>query len=351
MKPRFSKERCTSGRVVLGAFVAFLFLFEAESQANQPCITNLAPGQGGVSLSTFKNHSAKLGAEGGPLECAANGKEKEAAALKKYLKGLFVIGMLGYNNEKPPFNYMGSLQRFVDSNGGKFIPMHTHSDATVNADAKYACARFRNMAGKRVVLIGHSKGGATALYMHGVRFKGQFVGCPELMDKFDAVILVNAVIQGTEAADIAVESSSVNRALAKKIMEYELVATMVGSAAGGASLTTKASQARLADLKGKVNRNKVVCVRSTASAQELGDRMFDPKEAAQVFKGKPNDGLVSRDGQYSEEFCGHEISISGAHHKALIERDSAEPSVSNDAREAFAAFLLNKARAMAEGGR
>ena len=317
------------------------FLFIAMAEAKQPCITNLPPSHNVVSLATFKGHSAKLGGASGQPECAAKGKEKEAEALKKYMKGLFVIGMPGYNNEKPPFDYMGSLQRFVDSHGGKFIPVRTHSDAIIDSDARDICGKFRNMAGQRVVLIGHSKGGATALYM--------FNFCPQLMSQFDAIFLVQAVIQGTPVADVPVEGSAINRALAEKIMKYESVAKMVGTASGGASMTTRASQARLANLKGKVDRKKVVCVRSSASTAELGERMFDLRETTKVFGGTPNDGLVAYEGQFDRYACGHEISMSGVHHKALIERDGADPSVSNDAREAFAAFLLNKARSMSDG--
>jgi len=145
--------------MVLGAFLAFLFLFETESMANKPCITNLAPGQSGLTMESFRGHSGNLGGRSDQLGCAANGKEREAKALKEYLKGLFVIGMPGYNNENPPHNYMASLERFVKKNGGTFVPMATHSDRIIDVDAKYKCGLFRNVAGKRVVMIGHSKGG------------------------------------------------------------------------------------------------------------------------------------------------------------------------------------------------
>lgn len=252
------------------------------------------------------------------------------------MKGLFVIGVPGYNNEKPPFDYMASLQRFVDSNGGKFFPVRTMSDLPVNFDAERMCGNFRNVQGQRVVMIGHSKGGATALYM--------FAKCPALMNQMEAVFLVNAVVQGTAAADIAVEGGAATRALAEKILKYESLAKMVGTASGGASLTTRASQARLNEVAGKVNLGKTVCVVSSASAAELGDRMFDLKETTKVFGDTPNDGLVALAGQTDPRACGHNIKMTGVHHKALIERDGAEPSVSNEAREAFAAFLLNKAR-------
>lgn len=304
-------------------------LFAAEAYA-RPCITNLDPRKGGISLETFRSHSANLS------ECEAKGKEKEVEALRKYLKGLFVIGVPGYNNEKPPFDYMASLQRFVDGNGGKFLPVRTQSDLPVNFDAERMCGNFRNVQGKRVVMIGHSKGGATALYM--------FAKCPALMNQMEAVFLVNAVVQGTAAADIAVEGNAATQELAKKLLQYKTLAKMVGTASGGASLTTRASQARLTEVAGKVNLGKTVCVVSRASAAELGDRMFDLKEAARAFGNTPNDGLVAEAGQTDPRACGHNIRMTGVHHKALIERDGAEPGVPNEAREAFAAFLLNTAR-------
>lgn len=325
-------------RIAILTVLALPFFLTEVAEAKQPCITNLAPGQSGLTMQHFRSHSAKLGGNSDQLGCAANGKEREAKALKEYLKGLIVIGMPGYNNEKPPFDYMGSLERFVNEHGGKFVPMRTHSDRIIDLDAKKKCGQFRNMAGKRVVLIGHSKGGATALYM--------WAECPELMNQFEAVILVQAVVQGTAAADIAVNANAATRALAEKIMKYESIATMVGTASGGASMTTEASQNRLKKLQGKVNRGKVVCVRSRASTAELGGRMFDLQETTKVFGNTPNDGLVAFEGQYSSQYCGHDIQLNGVHHKALIERDSVEPS-DNDAREAFAAFLLNKVRAMA----
>jgi|GEM_PF-3700103 len=165
------------------------------------------------------------------------------------------------------------------------------------------------------------------------------------MNQFEAVILVQAVVQGTKAADIAVGTNAATKKLAEWIMKYEALATMVGPASGGASMTTDAAKERLRNLQGKVNPSKVVCVRSRASGDQLNSRMIDLKETVKVFGDTPNDGLVEFENQFSSQVCGHDIQLNGVHHKALIERDSVDPN-DNDAREAFAAFLLNKARAI-----
>lgn len=323
------------------ALLSSLFLMAPAAFGKQPCISNLAPGQSGVTMQTFRGHSAKLGGVSGQPECATNGKDKELKALKAYLKDLNVIGMPGFNNENPPHNYMASLKRFVEANGGHFAPIATHSDRIIEVDAKKKCGQFRIGNGQKVVLIGHSKGGATALYM--------WKECPDLMNRLDAVILVQSVIQGTNAADLAVNANGATKQAAEWIHKYELLATAVGPIAGGASMTTDAARRRLDDLakekkKGRgVNKNKVICVRGKASGEQLDARHFNSFYTQKVFGSVENDGLVEFENQHSGEVCGLDVQMNGVHHKALIERDSVNPA-DNDAREAFAAFLLNTAR-------
>lgn len=306
-------------------------------------------------------------------ECESDGSS-EFRDLKEYMKGKRVIGVLGFNNEDGDQNYMDTFGGTVTALGGKFKKIGTDSAASILKDvmdrktspiakkpAPNLCDKLKveikdaKAKGEKVILVGHSKGGASVQHL--------FLHCPSVAKEVEAVVPVQAVYGGSRLADRATATTAQEKipgplpAGAKAAIAGTAVKYMPGRSelAGGYSLSTKEMRALSDGLANAVDKNgqpyaqpdKTFCVTSYADAGVMPESLrADAEWLAKGTDGKPilNDGMVDLSAQHDPRLCRQALCVAGAHHTSLIERDSADPKVDRSCREGFALRILNAAR-------
>lgn len=320
-----------------------LLLIALPAQARE-CVLNFSGPE--ISLQRFRGSTAS--------EEACRG-HRDYQAFRDFVKSARVVFLTGYKNEthKDYAGQFGEAIRELSGGAGSFARVDTDSRAAVEPDTLHSiCPAVRARLGGSAssIIFGHSKGGASALYLTRA--------CPDVARAAKAIVSINGVIGGSGVADASVEALNGGHELAYVLDKLKSIVNAtyvlkpyIGDQVAGVSLTSRSSALRLEALRNRhVSTANVFCVTSEASSLEL--QSIDPSPAGQkaaeflrdrmkrVFGGARNDGLMALDKQWDPRLCPARLHVPGANHMALVEADSSPVSADAETKKAFAAYLL-----------
>jgi|GEM_PF-4557480 len=325
---------------------AFLFLFTVspDASANKRCVLDLQ----GASISLQQFQQSSISEEA----CKSH---RDYPEFKKFVQNSQVFFITGYMNETHR-DYAGQFSAALHSlSGGRgnFVRIDTDSRAAVAPDTVSSiCPKIRSrLAGAaNKIIFGHSKGGASALYM--------MRGCPDVTRAARAIVSVNGVVGGSGVADASVAAVNGGKVLEvvldglKSVVNATYVLKpYIGQNIAGLSLTTRSSTVRLDGLRNSlVKPGNAFCVTSSAADFEINS--IDPSPAGQtaakflrdrmkkIFGSEANDGLVAQSKQSDAQLCPQKLHVPGANHMSLIEADNSPVSADSVTKQAFAGYLL-----------
>ena len=287
--------------------------------------------------------------------------------VRNFAKDAVVIYLPGLDNEDDPDSVPHGFRDTLKRLGAQFIQIRTDSAKSIESDLKKRMCglvgatlanKQKQFGNKKVIIVGHSKGGATAILLNKY--------CPQVLKNVDAVVSIQGVVQGSRFAQNEIDK------IKKSVPGGDLAVGLVangfdGKGDGIRDFTASANLTRdvLAETnKGLVtNRNKTFCY--TAEATPSEDEL-DPEKAKKRSADKktrvsfspnfiksyksiagPNpknpiksDGMIAVSDQKSDActWMGHVV---GSDHTTLVGDDVENPNTLS-CKQSFAVLFMNQ---------